>query len=123
ESPLIEAIRYGDEALRMPPKTPLSPEQVADFETWVRIGAPDPRDTATSGGETAVSGMDIEKARSFWSFRPIADPPAPLVKDSSWPRNEIDRFVLARLEAAGVAPVPEADRPTLIRRATFDLTG
>ena len=123
ESLLIEAIRYGDEAVRMPPKTPLSPEQVADFETWVRMGAPDPRDAAPSVASAPAPKMDIEKARSFWSFRPVADPPVPAVKDSTWPRNEVDRFVLARLEAAGLAPVPEADRPTLIRRATFDLTG
>ena len=123
ESPLIEAIRYGDESLRMPPKTPLTPEQVADFETWVRMGAPDPRDAAPSAAVAPAPKMDIEKARSFWSFRPVADPPVPAVKDPSWPRNEVDRFVLAGLEAAGLAPVPEADRPTLIRRATFDLTG
>ena len=123
ESPLIEAIRYGDESLRMPPKTPLSPEQVADFETWVRMGAPDPRDAAPSATGTLGPKIDIEKARSFWSFRPVADPPVPAVKDSAWPRNEVDRFVLARLEAAGLVAVPEADKPTLIRRATFDLTG
>ena len=123
ESPLIEAIRYGDEALRMPPKTPLPPEQVADFETWVRMGAPDPRDAAPSADGPPAPKMDIEKARSFWSFRPVVDPPVPAVKDPAWPKNEVDRFVLARLEAAGLAPVAEADRPTLIRRATFDLTG
>jgi Protein of unknown function (DUF1553)/Protein of unknown function (DUF1549)/Planctomycete cytochrome C len=123
ESPLIEAIRYGDEALRMPPKTPLTPEQVADFEAWVRMGAPDPRDAAPSDAATPAPKMDVEKARSFWSFRPVADPPPPLVKDASWPKNEVDRFVLAKLEAAGVAPVAEADKTTLLRRATFDLTG
>jgi len=127
ESPLIEAIRYGDDALRMPPKTPLTAEQVKDFETWVRMGAPDPRESAPSAagtpGPTPYAGMDPETARSFWSFRPVADPPAPVVNDPAWPRDEVDRFVLARLEAAGLTPGADADRPTLIRRAAFDLTG
>src|SRR4051794_32632539 len=61
ESPLIEAIRYGDETLRMPPKTPLAPEQVADFEAWVRMGAPDPRDSAPSASGPPAPRMDIEK--------------------------------------------------------------
>ncbi len=123
ESPLIEAIRYEDESLRMPPKTPLSREQVADFETWVRMGAPDPRDSAPSADAAPSPRMDIEKARSFWSFLPVVDPPVPAVNDLSWPTGDVDRFILARLEAAGIAPVAEADRTTLIRRATFDLTG
>ncbi len=122
ESPLIEAIRYGDEALRMPPKTPLPPEQVADFEAWVRMGAPDPREAAAGTGAPPPR-MDIEKSRSFWSFGPVSDPPAPAVRDAAWPRSEVDRFILARLEAAGLTPGPPADKPTLIRRATFDLTG
>ena len=123
ESPLIEAIRYADEAVRMPPKTPLSHEQVADFETWVKMGAPDPRDSAPSASTASAPKVDIEKARSFWSFRPVADPPIPAVKDSTWSANDVDRFVLAGLEAAGIAPVAGADKPTLIRRASFDLTG
>ena len=127
ESPLIEAIRYKDELLRMPPKTPLPPEQVADIETWVKMGAPDPRNEATAGSATTADApkykVDMEQARAFWSFRPIADPPVPAVKDATWPVNEVDHFVLAKLEAAGLASVPVADRRTLIRRATFDLTG
>jgi hypothetical protein len=122
ESPLIEAIRYQDEFLRMPPKTPLPPEQVADFEAWVKMGAPDPRD-APAAAKPPVDRIDIEKARDFWSFRPVADPPVPAVQDPAWPKNDVDRFVLARLEAVGLAPVPVADKPTLIRRATYDLTG
>jgi Protein of unknown function (DUF1553)/Protein of unknown function (DUF1549)/Planctomycete cytochrome C len=123
ESPLIEAIRYADESLRMPPKTPLSPEQVADFEAWVLMGAPDPRDAVPSASVAPSPRMDVEKARTFWSYRPIADPLIPVVKDSAWPRNDIDRLVLARIETASLAPVHPADKLTLIRRATFDLTG
>ncbi len=123
ESPLIEAIRYKDESLRMPPKTPLSPDQVADFEAWVKMGAPDPRDALPAGPAPDRPTIDFEKARGFWSFRPVVDPPVPAVKDASWPKNDVDRFLLARLEAAGLAPVADAGRATLIRRATFDLTG
>jgi len=126
ESPLIEAVRYQEELLRMPPKTPLTPEQIADFEQWVRMGAPDPRDEAPAGkgaADAPTLAVDVAKGRDFWSFRPIADPPAPAVKHADWPANEVDRFILARIEAAGLVPVPVADRRTLIRRATFDLTG
>src|SRR5205807_9432901 len=63
------------------------------------------------------------KDRAFWSFRPVADPPVPAVADRAWPRTSVDHFVLARLEAAKLRPVEAADRRTLIRRATFDLTG
>jgi hypothetical protein len=71
----------------------------------------------------AAQGADSEKAREFWSFRPVREPAVPEVRDASWPRNAVDRFVLARIEAAGLKPVAEADRRTLVRRATFDLTG
>ena len=67
--------------------------------------------------------IDLDKAREWWSYRPIADTAPPTVRDTSWPRNDIDRFILARLEADGLAPAPEADRVALIRRATYDLTG
>ena len=124
DSPLIEAIRYADESLRMPPKTPLTPEQIKDFESWVRMGAPDPRDAVPSASAGPVAAkMDVEKGKDFWSYRPVLDPPVPAVRDASWPRGDVDRFLLARLEAAGLAPSHDADRRTLIRRASFDLTG
>jgi len=127
DSPLIEAIRYQDELLRMPPKNPLSPQQVADFETWVKMGAPDPRDetpaASASASATTKTKIDLAKARDFWSIRPVVDPPIPTVANSAWPINDVDRFLLAKAEAAGLSPVPPADKRTLIRRATFDLTG
>src|SRR5262249_13157171 len=63
------------------------------------------------------------KAADHWSFRPIKRPAPPAVKDAAWVRNDIDRFILARLEREGVAPSPEADRVTLLRRLSFDLIG
>jgi cytochrome c553 len=120
QSRLIVAIRYGDEELKMPPKGRLSDREVARFEEWVRMGAPDPRDDAPPKPSPAI---DFDRARKFWSFRPVADPPVPAVADESWPRGDIDHFLLARLEAKGLKPVAPADKRTLIRRATFDLTG
>jgi hypothetical protein len=61
--------------------------------------------------------------RAFWSFQPVKDPPVPAVEDGGWSKNTIDKFVFAKLKAEGLTPAPEADRITLIRRATFDLTG
>ena len=116
ESLLIEAIRY--EGLEMPPKEHLPEELIADFATWVELGAPDPR-----GKPNARGKINLADARKWWSFQRPKSAPAPQVYDASWPKSDIDKFLLARLEAAGLKPVADADRATLIRRATFDLTG
>jgi hypothetical protein len=118
-SRLIRAVRHTDKELRMPPKKKLSDTQIADLTAWVKMGAPDPR-TAPS---PTKYGMTLEEGRDFWSFRPVKDPPVPAVKDASWPRTPVDAFILAHLEAAGVVPASLADRQTLLRRVTFDLTG
>jgi hypothetical protein len=117
-SRLILAVRRSDPHFSMPPKQALSEDQVRDLEEWVRRGAPDPRadsGPATAGPPTAAS--------SFWSFRPPADPTPPTVRDAAWPRDDLDRFVLARLEAEGLAPAPDAPPGVWLRRVTFDLTG
>jgi hypothetical protein len=120
ESLLIQAVRYQDDDLKMPPKQKLSDEVIADFERWVAMGAPDPRD----GKAPAVAkGIDVEAGRKFWSFQPPRASPPPTVKDEAWPRSDIDRFLLAQLEAKGLKPVGDADRYTLIRRVYFDLVG
>jgi hypothetical protein len=127
ESLLIAAVRQDDE-LKMPPKGKLSQEQIALLTRWVAIGAPAPRGAAASPAAAAEqgsagAGVDIERGREFWAFRPPADPRVPEVTDPEWARTGLDRFILAVLEAKGLAPAPVADRRTLIRRATFDLTG
>jgi Protein of unknown function (DUF1553)/Protein of unknown function (DUF1549)/Planctomycete cytochrome C len=125
KSLLIRAIRRTDKELQMPPKQKLSDSQVADLVVWVKMGAPDPRKVA-SGKDPATPakfGMSLEEGRKFWSFQPIKDHPAPKVKNRSWPLTPIDNFILVRLEEAGVSPAPVADRRTLLRRVTFDLTG
>ncbi len=120
ESLLIETVRYADPDLQMPPKYKLSDPEIQALEHWVRIGAPDPR---TGEANVAKSGVDWEKGRRHWAFQPVADPQPPAVKDDSWARSGIDRFILAKIEEAGIAPAPDADRFTLIRRASLDLTG
>ncbi|MBM3851781.1 MAG: DUF1553 domain-containing protein [Verrucomicrobia bacterium] len=120
ESLLIQAVRYQDEELQMPPKGgKLSDRQIADLAEWVRRGAPDPRTLATGGSTTAKRGV----GRNHWAFQPVQKPAVPTVQDSSWVKNSIDNFVLARLESAGLAPNPPADKTTLIRRVYFDLIG
>jgi Protein of unknown function (DUF1553)/Protein of unknown function (DUF1549)/Planctomycete cytochrome C len=121
DSLLIRAIRYRDEELRMPPKAKLADAVVADFEKWVKIGAPDPRTGPASVAPRPA--VDLAKAREFWSFRPPKRSLPPLVKRADWPRGEIDRFLLAALEARGLTTVGDADRSRLLRRATFDLIG
>ncbi|QDU18785.1 DUF1553 domain-containing protein [Urbifossiella limnaea] len=120
KSLIVESLRYtGD--LRMPPKGKLPPAVVADFEKWVKMGAPDPR-TAATGVKQQV-GLSIDEGRKFWSYRPVAAPAAPAVKNAAWPATDIDRYVLAALEAKGLNPAADADRATLARRVYFDLHG
>jgi hypothetical protein len=120
---LIEALRHSSEDLAMPPENKLPPQVISDFETWVQMGAPDPRTTDTVAVVKASESIDWPKAREWWSFRPLTSPQPPAVKRAKWPANEIDRFILARLEAASLEPAADADQRALIRRATYDLTG
>jgi Protein of unknown function (DUF1553)/Protein of unknown function (DUF1549)/Planctomycete cytochrome C len=116
---LLKAVRYADESIKMPPKGKLSAAEIADLEKWVKIGAPDPR----TGSAVVAQPADAVKGRDLWSLRPVRDPAVPRVKDADWAISPVDRFILATLEAKGLKPAPPADRRTLIRRATYDLTG
>jgi hypothetical protein len=121
ESLLIDAIRYTNKDTAMPPEKSggkLPDAVIKDFETWVAMGAPDPRE-----GAAKVVKYDATEAKKWWSFQPVQKPAAPEVKDTAWPRSEIDRFVLAGLEEKGVNPVADADKLTLLRRVYFDLIG
>ena len=120
KSLLIQAVRFENADLQMPPDKKLSDEEIADLQRWVKIGAPDPRSTAT---KHLGKQIDVAVARQFWSLKPITSPAVPPVKDAAWPRGDIDRFILAKLEEQGLHPAADADKRTLIRRATFDLTG
>ncbi|MEM1069822.1 MAG: PSD1 and planctomycete cytochrome C domain-containing protein [Planctomycetota bacterium] len=120
ESLLLTAMRYDD--LEMPPDGRLSAEILADFETWIRLGAHDPRD---SKGEvvTEPESIDWEGVRNQWAYQPPQRHRPPTVQNRSWSSNAIDPFVLARLEAEELEPGPEADPIVFIRRLSFDLRG
>jgi len=123
KSKLIEAVRYKNRDLQMPPKSPLSPEQVRDLEQWVKLGAPDPRTEAVAqtSGKRALT---MEEGRQFWAFQPLANPSVPKVGNRpSAIGNPIDAFINANLAEKKLTAAPAADKRTLIRRATFDLTG
>lgn len=117
---LIEAVRYKNEAMQMPPDAKLSEAEIADLEQWIKMGAPDPRSTATKHHGKQI---DLEAARQFWSLKPIVRPAIPEVRKDEWPRSDIDRFILHKIEQQGFSPATDADKRTLIRRATYDLTG
>ena len=118
ESLLLAALKH--ESFEMPPDRKLPDAVIGDFEQWISRGAVDPRDVGTA---EPPRGVDFEAAKSHWAFQRIADPVPPAVTDASWTQSPVDRFVLARLESAGMKPRPKADKATLIRRATFDLIG
>jgi len=120
KSLLIQAVRYLDEDLQMPPKgEKLSDEKIADLVTWVKMGAPDPR-VSNSGGTNQSAKAS---ARDHWSFQPIKNPPVPEIQAKDWAKSPVDNFIIAKLEDHGMKPNPIADKRTLIRRATFDLIG
>jgi hypothetical protein len=118
ESPLVQFARGDDPDLRMPPKEsatpPLAKHEVEMLVEWVNAGAvwPDGIDMATVVDKT-----------DHWAFKPVQRPVVPAVHNTEWPNNDIDRFILARLEAEGLQPAAEADRRMWLRRATFDLIG
>lgn len=122
ESLLLIAISHADSDLKMPPKVDRLPNSVIDdFKTWIRLGAPDPR--AGSGLTSRKTGIDLEAARKFWSFQRPVKPNLPEIHNASWPKRDLDYFILAKLEAAGLEPSADADPTTLLRRVHFDIIG
>ena len=117
---LFKAVSWSDPDIEMPPKKRLPASKIADLRKWIEMGAPDPRVLEAVVLETEV---DIEKGREFWSFQKPVKSPLPKIQNQSWPKSEIDHFVLAKLEAAGIAPAADARADHLLRRLYFDLTG
>jgi hypothetical protein len=115
-SRLLEAVGYRNADLQMPPDGKLPDEEIAALREWIAAGAAWP-DDGIAGSQHA------ETWRSHWAFQPVRQPPLPPVSDPAWCATPVDAFVLARLDAAGLSPSPEADRRTLIRRLSFDLLG
>ncbi len=120
KSLLIQAVRYVD--MMMPPTGKLPVEEIQILERWVADGAMDPR-KSIAAAPALGSVMHPEAGRNYWAFQPLERAPIPVVKNSAWPLNEIDAFVLAFLEENGLQPVEDADRHTWLRRVTLDLTG
>lgn len=118
QSLLIKALRH--DGIEMPPKGKLSGSVIKDFETWIGMGAPDPR---VANEPRSQRTIDLEEGRKHWAFQPVGNPMAPAVREVTWPADPLDRFVLARLEASGLRPVRDTDRYTWLRRVSLDLTG
>jgi hypothetical protein len=115
-SKLVDRITSSKDGYRMPPAGPaLKPEEVAALKNWIAAGAVWP--------EGVTLGKATARKNTHWAFQPLLDAKAPSVKNSGWVRNAIDAFVLAKLEEKGWQPAAEADRLTLLRRASLDLTG
>lgn len=119
ESLLIQAVRQTGDVI-MPPKGKLTNAEIDVLQQWIDQGGEYPADLPVprSGIE-----LRLEQASNHWAFQPLKHSERPAIKQVDWPRNEIDFYVLARLEQAGLTPSPEADRAKLIRRLTLDLIG
>lgn len=119
ESLLISALKH--EQFEMPPGNKLPDDVIAKFEQWIEMGAPDPRD-----GKAVIVGkrdINIEEGRKFWAFQLPKKAAPPAVKQNDWPRDDVDRFVLAKLEEQSLSPVADATPRELVRRLYFDILG
>ncbi len=121
KSLLIKAVRQTDK-LKMPPMKQLSEQQIADLTKWIQDGAVWPKVEFTL--PMGDPSPDYERLRKeHWSWQPLREVKAPAVRAAEWGRDDIDRFIQASLESKELSPVSDADKVTLIRRVTFDLTG
>lgn len=127
KSMIVEAIEYEDEDFQMPPKKGKLPDEaIANIKAWIAMGAPDPRDEPLPQGglEDEDTWIAVRKEREkWWSFQPIAQPRPPEVAGTGWDSHPVDRFIKAKIDAAGLTPAPLADPRVLIRRLTYILTG
>ncbi len=122
KSLLLGAVKHTAGKLKMPPEKHLADHEIADLAQWIRDGAAWPK--AKLPATLGKSHAEYAKLRKeHWAFQPLQKPKVPTVKDAAWPRDDVDRFLLAALEAKQLVPVRDADKLTLIRRITFDLTG
>ena len=121
ESRLIRAVR--GELLQMPPTGKLADDKIAVLAKWIEMGAPWPRERAEPTVRSE-NGFDLDARKdAHWAWHPVKESAPPKVADTAWPLNDVDRFLLARLEAEGFTPAQEVDRSTLLRRLSFGVTG
>src|SRR5688572_12602593 len=124
KSLFVEVISYKNVDLKMPPKSKLPANQIADLTEWVRKGATWPGGDAAGAAPQKKEEFDLARRRAeHWAWQPLRADAPPAVKNGAWPRKPLDRFLLARLEERGLEPAAPADPRTLIRRLAFDLTG
>ena len=121
DSLLLNAVKQTDPDLKMPPgKNKLTATEIQAIEQWIKTGAAAPKLTVTQEPKR----LSLADAQSFWSFQPVTRPQVPDADaNQEWAKTPIDQFILRKLNAAGISPASHADKRTLIRRATFDLTG
>jgi cytochrome c553 len=122
ESLILERVQHGSKKVMPKEGDLLTDAEIADLTQWIKDGVAWPREKIPPYIGRKREDFEELKAR-HWAWQPLKQPSVPTVADASWPRSDIDRFVLAGLEAKKLAPVADADRVTLIRRVTFDLTG
>ncbi|MGE3241348.1 MAG: DUF1553 domain-containing protein, partial [Pirellulales bacterium] len=121
ESLLLAALKY--ESLEMPPSGKLPDGVIQDFERWIAMGAPDPRAEAKDATASEAAPHANAPKQQHWAFKPPQRAAIPAVRNEAAARDEIDRFVLARLDAANLTPSPPAPSRTLLRRLHYDLVG
>jgi len=125
ESLLYTAITYEDSTLEMPPKHRLEAEVVADFKTWIEMGAPDPREQVSKTKEVQhyTNTIDLDKGREHWAYQAPSPQTVPAPKNKEWGQNAIDAFLAVAHDEHGLTPAADAEPRTLLRRLSFDLTG
>jgi len=121
ESQLLKVVGYT-ESVKMPPREKLANEEIATFRAWVEMGAPFPGGVTTKPAPATDDGIALSQS-NHWAYQPIRSHEPPVVQNPAWMTNPVDRFILAQLESAGMTPSPPANRRTLLRRVTIDLTG
>jgi len=121
ESLLIDSIRY-DGLYQMPPKSRMPDDEIAILETWVKQGAAWPSEDENRSRNRKVFDL-AQRKQSHWSWQPVTRPEVPTVQSENWPKDAIDNFVLAKLEASDLNANPTADKATILRRVYFDLIG
>ncbi|WP_254511297.1 PSD1 and planctomycete cytochrome C domain-containing protein [Anatilimnocola floriformis] len=119
DSLLLQAVKH--EGFKMPPKKKLADEQIADLEKWIADGAAWPKAAFDENKKPNEKYETLKQ--NHWAWQPLTKPTVPQVENESWARGELDKFILARLEAEKLAPVGDAEKRDLIRRLTFDLIG
>jgi len=123
DSSVYEAITWANDDMQMPPKNKLPEDVIANFKKWIEMGAPDPREQTVANATGGKREINMEEGRKHWAFQKPKAAVVPVLKDETWARSTIDQWVQGGLEQAGLKPVVDADRRTLIRRIAFDLTG